>query len=85
MAMWNGKKIVYFPPTDLGNGWEEMDCGCCNGIEWGGCCPTECWTCKGSGHYYRHIKSGALALYPGGPFCGREPKVEIETGAKCRV
>ena len=74
MAYWDSKicKIVYFPPKPSEDrpGWEEIDCGCCNGIEWGGESPTECSDCKGGGVYFRHIKSGVLAVYPGGPFLG---------------
>lgn len=38
--------------------------------------PGECETCKGSGGVWVSPK-GAMALYPGGPFCGRGyPRVE---------
>ncbi len=74
MAMWNGQRIVYFPksPVEGYPGWERIDCGCCGGLAWGSESPTKCGECKGSGFYVRHIKSGARALYPGGPFIGRE-------------
>ena len=49
--------------------WEEMDCGCCAGLEWGGEYPKECKRCN-NGVIYHHKKSGVLALYPGGPFVG---------------
>jgi hypothetical protein len=33
-----------------------------------------CDDCGGTGRYARHERSGALALWPGGPFVGREPQ-----------
>ena len=74
MAFWNGSQIIYTKPRPIENypGWEEVDCGCCGGIQWGGESPRECNDCEGSGRYCRHIKSGVMALYPGGPFLGRE-------------
>lgn len=48
-----------------------VDCGCCNGLAWGGEYPRECRDCKGSGLLYRY-PSGALALYRGGPFAGQD-------------
>ena len=74
MAYWTGEKIVHSKPIPVENypGWEHVDCGCCNGLQWGGEEPRECDDCKGSGSYVRHIKSGAMAFYPGGPFIGRE-------------
>ena len=70
MAYWNGKKIVYAEPqpSEEYPNWEIIDCGCCAGIEWGGESPRECRGCNGQGYYFRHIKSGVLAQYPGGPF-----------------
>lgn len=50
-----------------------IECGAChNGLVevWGGG-PAECSYCKGNGRFWRY-PSGALALYPSGPFCGRE-------------
>ena len=72
MSHWDGSKIVRWPtkPSRV-PGWEEIDCGCCSGLEWGGEYPRECLRCNG-GVIFRHKKSGALALYPGGPFVGRE-------------
>ena len=55
-------------------GWEYVDCGCCGGLKWGGETPRDCDECDGASFYFRHIKSGVLAQYPGGPFLGREPK-----------
>ena len=82
MAYWDNKqnRIIYYPTKIAPNypGWEEMDCGCCTGLEWSREYPRECRTCKGSGVIYRHINSGALALYPGGHFVGHEGKVENE-------
>ena len=70
MAYWNGKEIIYAKPEPAKThpGWEIIDCGCCGGIQWGGEYPRECLDCNGSGSYFRHIKSGVSALYPGGPF-----------------
>jgi hypothetical protein len=72
MAYWNGTKIIYAEPKPVEDypGWVEEDCGCCGGIRWGGEYPSECRTCCGSGVIFRHIKSGILAHYPGGPFIG---------------
>lgn len=76
MAYWSTKqqRIVRFPDQDVPiyPGWEIVDCGCCSGLQWGGDSPTECKDCGGSGVKFRHKASGALAEYPGGPFCGRE-------------
>lgn len=49
-----------------------IECGACvNGLVdmWGS--PSECRYCDGGGKMWRY-PSGALALYPGGPFCGRD-------------
>lgn len=75
MAYWNGKQIVYAKPKPCLSypDWEYVDCGCSGGLSWGGEYPRECPTCKGGGAYCKHIKSGVLAIYPGGPFLGREP------------
>ena len=74
MAYWDGKKIVRFKPrlNEYYPGWLEIDCGCCNGLCWGGEYPQECPDCNGEGRYFRHTKSGVLAEYPGGPFLGRD-------------
>lgn len=48
-----------------------ISCSCHGGIVadcYGG--PAECRYCVG-GRYWRY-PSGALALYPGGPFCGKD-------------
>jgi len=75
VAYWDSeeRRIVYYSPESsvLWPKWERIDCGCCNGIEWGCAEPRECNRCEGTGVIFRHIKSGVLALYPGGPFRGR--------------
>ena len=75
MAHWDGSKIIYFKdhPYSGYPGWIEKDCGCCNGIKWGGDTPEECDNCGGGGFIAYHIKSKRYALYPGGPFRGRNP------------
>lgn len=52
-------------------GWVWVDCGCSNGLEWGGEEPRECIDCCGSGRTALHLKSKRLATYPGGKFLGR--------------
>lgn len=54
------------------NDWERLNCGCCNGIKWGGFEPEECEQCGGSGIIWKHKKSNALAQYPSGKFLGKE-------------
>ena len=75
MAYWDDKKqkIVCRKPKPSQNypGWDEIDCGCCNGVKWGGLEPRECKRCNGSGILFHHLKSGVLALYPSGPLRGR--------------
>lgn len=72
MAHWNWKtgKTTHMKPTPIPEypGWESLDCGCSGGLEWGGEQPRECRDCGGNGVISHHIKSGAHALYPGGPF-----------------
>ena len=70
------KLIVTIPPRDvpLYPGWQQIDCGCCAGLVWGGEQPRECRRCGGDGYIFLHVVSGALAQYPGGPFVGKEPK-----------
>lgn len=74
MSHWDGKQIVRWPsePAEHYPGWTRIDCGCCNGLEWGGEEPRECGRCGGNGILVRHAATGRLALYPGGPFAGRE-------------
>jgi hypothetical protein len=73
MAYWTGTEIIYATPKRCEDypGWDVIDCGCCHGIKWGGDEPIECETCGGDGWIYQHLKSGVLAQYPGGPFCGK--------------
>ena len=88
MSFWNSEtqQVVRFPPKDVEGypGWEEIDCGCCAGLQWGGFEPRECRDCGGGGYLFRHKRSGALAQYPGGPFCGREvtPKLANRAGIR---
>jgi hypothetical protein len=80
MSFWDSttQKIIAFPTKPYGKrGWFRVDCGCCNGLEWGGEEPRECNNCAGTGEYAWHKKSGVLATYPGGPLLGRLPKGEI--------
>ena len=74
MAHWDQKAIVYWPAKDYPGypGWEIIDCGCCNGIAWGGESPEECESCGGTGVLCRHEKSKVFAEYPGGPFMGKD-------------
>lgn len=77
MSYWDSiqQKIVDIPIRPYGKrGWYLIDCGCCNGIEWGGEEPRECNTCNGVGTYAFHKKSGVIAMYPGGPLLGRMSK-----------
>ena len=78
MAYWDSKnqKVIRIPTKDWPDKpeWEDVDCGCCGGIQWGGDYPRECGDCKGASHYARHKESGVIALYPGGPFLGSETK-----------
>ena len=73
MAYWDSveQKTVRFPPRPYPGypGWAITDCGCCNGIAWGGESPEECSECNGSGTITTHVESGVQAMYPGGPFC----------------
>ena len=49
--------------------WDEVDCGCCGGICWGGEYPREGKDCDGRGFIFVHRKTGTRARWPGGPFC----------------
>ncbi len=53
-------------------GWLSIDCGCCAGIAWGGESPETCFYCRGNGALAYHVKTGIVALYPGGPIRWRE-------------
>jgi len=74
MSYWDGNQIVRRPDrlVEGSPGWIMQDCGCCDGLEWGGEVPTECTLCNG-GFVFKHLASGVLAMYPSGPFLGREP------------
>jgi hypothetical protein len=75
MAHWDSENgiIVRHPPEEVAGypEWEMQDCGCCNGLEWGGDEPIECRKCDGNGVIYHHKISGIDALYIGGPLIGR--------------
>ena len=72
MSGWNGTDVVRYPPrtADGYPGWVFGDCGCCNGIQWGGEEPRECDLCWATGWRCIHIPSRSIAVYPGGPFLG---------------
>ena len=73
MSHWDSVagKIVRWPTRPAGkDGWVEIDCGCCAGIEWGGDSPRECSRCM-DGVLCVHVASGRIAEYPGGPLMGR--------------
>lgn len=76
MSGWVNGEIVRWAdrPIEGSPGWVARDCGCCNGIEWGGCEPIECYECLGSGWIAVHLVSGTVAEYPGGPLRGSLPK-----------
>lgn len=80
MAFWDStqNRIIRIPPkpAKAHPGWEERDCGCCDGLRWGGDIPTECGDCAGNGIIFVHLKSGVIAQWPGGPFLGRETRNE---------
>ena len=59
-------------------GWKIISCSCAGGLQWGGYEPKECPDCDGVGNLCIHLKSGVLALYPGGPFRGRVDKNELK-------
>ena len=78
MAHWQDGQIVTLPPEPYPDypGWQRLDCGCCQGLIWGGDYttgePIECSRCGGGGFLALHVASGRLADYPGGPFRGRQ-------------
>lgn len=76
MSYWDSRaqKIVRFAaePYPYYPAWDRIDCGCCNGLKWGGETPTECKDCGGNGWLARHRETGTLALWPGGPLRGRK-------------
>jgi len=80
MAYRDGNKTVYFPVKELEEypGWIEVDCGCCNGLQWGGEYPTDCYDCKGAGFYFIHKKSKVMAEYPGSRLLGKISNKDFE-------
>lgn len=72
MSYWDGKEIIMFKTRNDAErpDWLIIDCGCCAGVTW--FYGSECGNCNGSGHYFKHKKSGVLAQWPGGPFLGRD-------------
>ena len=80
MSTWIDGQIVRWAPTPIegyDGHWWWIDCGCCNGLEWGGESPRECKDCSNS-HLALHVTTGLLALYVGGPFRGRLDRHTIE-------
>ena len=80
MAHWDcrAQRVIAWPtqPWPGRPGWLQVDCGCSAGLMWGGESPRECPRCQDGGVLALHEKSRRLALWPGGPFCGSEPKSE---------
>lgn len=74
MASWDAKanKVIrHQPERDKSYPqWIHFDCGCCNGIKWGGESPIECSECWGTSYLCVHTLSGTVALFPGGPLTG---------------
>ena len=74
MAYWDDKlkRIIRIEPelsTNFPN-WAIIDCGCSNGLHWGGEAPRECNRCHGDGALFVHLTTGTVALYPGGSLVG---------------
>lgn len=71
MSFWDGEKITRLTPMIYPHypGWLIIDCGCSDGLEWGGDYPVECKRCDGNGWIAFHRCSKITAKYPGGPFC----------------
>ena len=60
-------------------GWIEKNCGCASGLQYSvGYEPKECDMCGGAGRYFLRLKSGVMAMYPGGPFLGKLSKQELQ-------
>lgn len=83
MAHFDGHAIVMLAdePCSEYPGWVRVDCGCCAGLEWGGFEPRTCRDCGGNGFLAKHVASGTMALYPGGPLRGRVASTAETTGA----
>lgn len=60
--------------------WKVTNCPYCRaGIAFSaGYEPKECGNCNGTGSQAIHLKSGVIALYPGGPFIGKLTQEELE-------
>lgn len=73
MSFWDYKlqKIITYPPRKSKRWpkWDEVDCGCSGGLQWGGEYPRECKTCGAKGFVFVHRKTATRAEWPGGPFC----------------
>ena len=80
MAYWDSTKQQTFfmaPHRNKENqGWLDIDCGCCNGLTW--YYGEECAACMGTGILSVSIKSGTLAIYPGGPLAGSIPMAKVK-------
>lgn len=76
MSHWDGEQIVRWPdhPHEDNPAWTWIDCGCSNGLEWGGDYPRECRDCQGNARLCCHEPTGTIALYPGGPLSGAHRK-----------
>jgi len=88
MSAWDSKNgvVVRWKPERIEGyeNWWTVDCGCCNGICWGGEEPIECRFCMGRGTICVHRPSGTLAEWPGGPLLGKDDGFfteQIDAGA----
>lgn len=75
MAFWSShqRRLIFYKPEFIreDESWLRIDCGwCCNGLQWW--TGDDCRRCGGTGFICKHIESGTLAQYPGGPLRGRE-------------
>lgn len=79
MSRWIDGKIERFEPKVIEGypRWVAIDCGCCNGICWGGSEPMECDDCGASGWLVVHADSGVKAWYPGGPLAGKADPSDV--------
>lgn len=82
MSAWNSatQEVVRWEPRShpTHEGWALIDCGCCNGIRWGGEEPVPCDDCGEGGWLHVHLGSGVIAWWPGGPLHGRLWHDELE-------
>lgn len=81
MAHWNGERIVWRPDLSWPGypNWLLVDCGCSGGTEWSTLPPQGCDVCYGNGVLAKHLPSGLVSLYPGGPIRYREPVTKEST------